>query len=42
MNSNDLTKLKVAELKEKASEYGITKLNGLKKQEIIDLILEKN
>lgn len=41
MNSSDLSKLKVTELKEKACEYGITKISGLKKQEIIDLILEK-
>ncbi|WP_290773095.1 transcription termination factor Rho [Anaerofustis sp.] len=42
MNNEELSKLKVAELKEKADELGITeKLKGLKKQEIIDLILQK-
>ena len=41
MNSEDLNNLKVAELKEKAKELGIEKTTGLKKAEIIDLILEK-
>lgn len=42
MNSEDLNNLKVVELKEKAKELGIEKTTGLKKAEIIDLILEKD
>ena len=41
MTEKELSKLTVADLREKAKSLGLKKINGLKKQELIDAIISK-